>query len=53
MLAVSAICLAKDETPNIGGVLTPSIAMGKVLLERLQQNAGLTFSYQEGEFSTS
>ncbi len=51
MIAESAFCLAKDETPNIGGVLTPSIAMGEALLERLQENAGLTFSYQEGEFS--
>lgn len=49
IVAESAICLAKDELPNIGGVLTPSIAMGEALLVRLQQNAGLTFSYQEGE----
>lgn len=45
MLAESAICLAKDETPNTYGVLTPSVAMGDVLLERLQANAGLTFSF--------
>ncbi|MEM7126977.1 MAG: saccharopine dehydrogenase [Chloroflexota bacterium] len=48
MFAESAVCLAKDETPDVGGVLTPSIAMGEPLLERLQKNAGLTFSYQEG-----
>jgi len=46
MLAESAICLAKDELPNIGGVLTPSVAMGDALLQRLQNNAGLTFEYQ-------
>ncbi|MEM6380143.1 MAG: saccharopine dehydrogenase NADP-binding domain-containing protein [Bacteroidota bacterium] len=46
MLAESAICLAKDETPNVAGVLTPSIAMGDALLERLAANAGLTFSVE-------
>ncbi len=43
MLAESAICLAQDDLPNIGGCLTPSIAMGDKLLERLKRNAGLTF----------
>jgi len=38
MLAESAICLVQNELPNIGGVLTPSIAMGDVLLQRLQFN---------------
>lgn len=51
ILAESALCLAKDKTPTIGGVLTPSIAMGEALLVRLQLNAGLTFAYQEGEFT--
>lgn len=46
MLAESAICLAKDQTPDVAGVLTPSIAMGDALLERLQANAGLTFSVE-------
>ena len=45
MLAESAICLAKDQTPDTYGVLTPSVAMGDVLLDRLQANAGLTFSF--------
>jgi short subunit dehydrogenase-like uncharacterized protein len=45
MLAESAICLAKDQTSDTYGVLTPSVAMGDVLLERLQANAGLTFSF--------
>lgn len=44
MLAECAVCLAKDETPNIGGVLTPVVAMGQPLLERLQTNAGLSFT---------
>lgn len=45
MLAESAICLAKDELPEGGGVLTPSVAMGDALLRRLQERAGLAFSY--------
>jgi short subunit dehydrogenase-like uncharacterized protein len=32
--------------PKGGGVLTPSVAMGDALLERLKANAGLTFSYR-------
>lgn len=46
MLTESAICLAKDDTPNVAGVLTPSVAMGDALLDRLQANAGLTFSVE-------
>lgn len=45
MLAESAICLAKDDLPNQFGMLTPSTAMGDALLKRLEQNAGLTFSF--------
>ncbi len=44
MMAESAICLAKDDLPDIGGMLTPSVAMGDALLKRLQDNAGLTFT---------
>ncbi len=47
MLAESAICLAKDDIPNGGGLLTPSVAMGDALLQRLQDNAGLTFSFNK------
>jgi short subunit dehydrogenase-like uncharacterized protein len=45
MLGESAACLALDKakTPETSGVLTPSTAMGDVLLERLQANAGLKF----------
>lgn len=46
MLAESAICLAKDETPQVAGVLTPSVAMGDALLKRLEESAGLTFSVE-------
>jgi short subunit dehydrogenase-like uncharacterized protein len=46
MLAESAICLAldKDQTPQTSGMLTPSVAMGDLLLDRLEAHAGLTFS---------
>jgi short subunit dehydrogenase-like uncharacterized protein len=43
MLAESAVCLALDELDTGGGVLTPAFAMGDRLLERLRNNAGLTF----------
>jgi short subunit dehydrogenase-like uncharacterized protein len=43
MLAECAVCLAKDDLPDSGGVLTPSVAMGDHLLARLQKNAGMTF----------
>ena len=43
MLAESALCLAFDKLPENYGVVTPSIAMGKQLLDRLRNNAGLDF----------
>lgn len=43
MLAESGVCLAKDDLPSDGGVLTPAAAMGDKLLGRLRRNAGLTF----------
>ena len=45
MLAESAVCLAVDreKLPDMNGVLTPTTAMGDVLLERLVAYAGLTF----------
>lgn len=46
MLGESAVCLATDELPEVAGVLTPAVAMGDALLERLRENAGLTFSYE-------
>ena len=47
MLGETAVCLAKDLLPSSSGVLTPSIAMGDALLNRLQKNAGLTFSFNK------
>lgn len=46
MLSEAAICLAKDDLPKGGGILTPSVAMGDALLNRLVNNAGLTFSFK-------
>jgi short subunit dehydrogenase-like uncharacterized protein len=43
MLAESGVCLAKNELPSNGGVLTPAAAMGDALLGRLQEKAGLKF----------
>jgi short subunit dehydrogenase-like uncharacterized protein len=42
MLAASALCLAKDDLPARGGVLTPASALGMKLVERLRA-AGMTF----------
>lgn len=46
MLAESALCLALDDTPTTGGVLTPASAMGMRLVERLRR-AGMTFQVEE------
>jgi short subunit dehydrogenase-like uncharacterized protein len=46
MLGEAAVCLAKDKLPEVSGVLTPSIAMGDALLDRLEKNAGLTFDFK-------
>jgi short subunit dehydrogenase-like uncharacterized protein len=42
MLAEAALCLAQDELPARGGVLTPATAMGMKLIERLRA-AGATY----------
>jgi short subunit dehydrogenase-like uncharacterized protein len=46
MLAESAVCLAKDDLKESYGVLTPSTAMGELLLNRLKENAGLSFMFE-------
>ncbi len=45
MLAESAACLALDreQTPDVGGVLTPASAMGSALLKRLRERAEVHF----------
>ena len=47
MLAESAICLSKDSLKDTYGIITPSIAMGDQILDRLQAKAGLTFKFIE------
>jgi short subunit dehydrogenase-like uncharacterized protein len=42
MLAESALCLAHDELPERAGQLTPAVAMGQALIDRLQR-AGIKF----------
>ncbi|MEO3974658.1 saccharopine dehydrogenase NADP-binding domain-containing protein [Streptomyces sp. CAU 1734] len=42
IFAESALCLAFDELPRTGGQLTPAVAMGDALLDRLQE-AGIRF----------
>ena len=50
MLGEAAVCLAHDQKhlPNTYGCITPSVAMGKVFLDRLIANSGLTFDMQNG-----
>jgi short subunit dehydrogenase-like uncharacterized protein len=43
MLGQAALCLARDPLRSPGGVLTPSVAMGQSLLDRLR-GAGLVFA---------
>jgi len=42
MLAESALCLAHDELPQTAGQVTPAVAMGRSLLDRLQRT-GIKF----------
>lgn len=43
MLGESALCLARDPRQGPGGVLTPAVALGSRLIDRLRQ-AGMTFA---------
>jgi short subunit dehydrogenase-like uncharacterized protein len=43
MLGEAAMCLAHDELPDRGGVLTPATAMGTRLIDRLRA-AGMTLT---------
>jgi short subunit dehydrogenase-like uncharacterized protein len=46
MLAEAAICLVREAQATPGGVWTPGAAMGAKLVDRLQENAGLTFAVE-------
>lgn len=47
MLSECAVCLARDDLSDVGGVLTPAAAMGAPLIDRLRKNAGLTFDLRD------
>ena len=46
MLAEAALCLARDELPETAGQVTPAVAMGHALTDRLVR-AGITFRVLE------
>ncbi len=46
MIAESAICLLKNPDAASGGLWTPASALGGLLIDRLQANAGLTFKIE-------
>jgi short subunit dehydrogenase-like uncharacterized protein len=48
MLSESALSLAHDALPERAGQLTPAVAMGQPLIDRLQR-AGIEFDVIEGE----
>jgi short subunit dehydrogenase-like uncharacterized protein len=43
MLGEAALCLAHDDLPERSGQLTPAVAMGQALIDRLQR-AGIAFT---------
>lgn len=47
MIAESAVCLLKNPKSASGGIWTPAPAMGSLLIDRLQANAGLTFNVED------
>lgn len=44
MLGESAVCLARDPLTSRCGVLTPAVAMGDALVDRLETSAAMTFT---------
>lgn len=46
MIAEAGVCLVRECPEVPGGVWTPGAAMGGRLIDRLQQNAGLTFTVE-------
>jgi short subunit dehydrogenase-like uncharacterized protein len=47
MIAESAVCLLKNPQAASGGIWTPAPAMGSLLIDRLQANAGLIFTIED------
>ena len=50
MLAEAALCLAHDDLPDRAGQLTPAVAMGQALIDRLVA-AGIGFATVSDEAS--
>jgi len=46
MISESAVCLLKNPKAASGGIWTPASAMGTLLIDRLQENAGLSFQLE-------
>jgi short subunit dehydrogenase-like uncharacterized protein len=46
MIVESAVCLLLNPDTKTRGILTPAPAMGSLLIDRLQANAGLTFQVE-------
>jgi len=46
MISESAVCLLKNPDAASGGIWTPASAMGALLIDRLQKNAGLSFQLE-------
>lgn len=46
MIAESAVCLLLNRDTELRGILTPASALGSLLIDRLQQHAGLTFQVE-------
>jgi short subunit dehydrogenase-like uncharacterized protein len=46
MIAESAVCLLKNPDAASGGIWTPAAALGGLLIERLEKNAGLKFELE-------
>ncbi|WP_373185543.1 trans-acting enoyl reductase family protein [Halopseudomonas sp.] len=47
MISESAVCLVKNPDAASGGIWTPASALGSLLIDRLQKNAGLTFQVED------
>ena len=46
MIAESALCLLDQAKDVPGGIYTPGSCMAEVLINRLEDNAGLTFKVE-------
>ena len=46
MITESVICLVKEALDLPGGIYTPAASLGKKLVKRLEENAGLTFKIE-------